>query len=64
MSFPVAHGLLGASVTAAFVPNLSFRRDWKKLLLSAAVANIPDLDYFIFIKVFHFPQRGIPQQEA
>ena len=56
MSFPVAHGLVGASVVAGFARDLSPRRDWGKLLLGAAVANVPDLDYFALIKVFHFPE--------
>lgn len=54
MSFPVAHGLLGATVVAALTPDLSLKRDWGRLLLGAAVACLPDLDYFILIKLFHF----------
>ena len=56
MSFPVAHGLLGATVVAALTPDLSPKRDWGKLLLGAAVACLPDLDYFVLIKLFHLRQ--------
>lgn len=56
MSFPVAHGLLGATVVAALTPDLSLRRDWQRLLLGAVVACLPDLDYFVLIKLLHLPQ--------
>ena len=54
MSFPVAHGLLGATVVAALTPDLSLKRDRGRLLIGAVVACLPDLDYFVLVKLFHF----------
>jgi membrane-bound metal-dependent hydrolase YbcI (DUF457 family) len=56
MSFPIAHGLLGATVVAACTPDLSLKKDWRSLLVGAVVACLPDLDYFVLIKLFHLPQ--------
>jgi membrane-bound metal-dependent hydrolase YbcI (DUF457 family) len=44
MPLPVAHGLVGATVVAAFRKNFSFRKDWRALSLGAFLAFIPDLD--------------------
>jgi membrane-bound metal-dependent hydrolase YbcI (DUF457 family) len=46
MPLPIAHGLLGASFVAATLPDASPVRNWKLLLLGAALASCPDLDYF------------------
>jgi membrane-bound metal-dependent hydrolase YbcI (DUF457 family) len=46
MPLPIAHGLLGASIVAATLPDASPARNWKLLLLGAALATFPDLDYF------------------
>lgn len=53
MSFPVAHGLLGASIVAALTSKLSVTRHGGVMLLGAAVAICPDLDYFLLVKIFH-----------
>ena len=47
MPLPIAHGLLGASIVAAALPQASPARNWKPLLLGAALASFPDLDYFL-----------------
>jgi membrane-bound metal-dependent hydrolase YbcI (DUF457 family) len=47
MPLPIAHGLIGASIVAATLPDASPLRNWKPLLLGAAVASGPDLDYFL-----------------
>src|SRR5262249_27623436 len=47
MPLPVAHGLVGATVVAAFRENFSFRKDWRALLLGAFLAVIPDFDLIL-----------------
>jgi membrane-bound metal-dependent hydrolase YbcI (DUF457 family) len=47
MPLPIAHGLLGASIVAATLPYDSPARNWKPLALGAALAYVPDLDYFL-----------------
>ena len=47
MPLPIAHGLIGASIVAAMLPAASPVRNWKPLLLGAAIASSPDLDYFL-----------------
>jgi membrane-bound metal-dependent hydrolase YbcI (DUF457 family) len=47
MPLPIAHGLLGASIVAATLPATTPARNWKPLLLGAALASSPDLDYFL-----------------
>jgi membrane-bound metal-dependent hydrolase YbcI (DUF457 family) len=47
MPLPLAHGLAGAAVVAAFRGNFSFRKDWRALSLGAALAVIPDLDLIL-----------------
>jgi len=47
MPLPLAHGLAGATVVAAFRENFSFRKDWRALSLGAALAVIPDLDLIL-----------------
>jgi membrane-bound metal-dependent hydrolase YbcI (DUF457 family) len=44
MPLPVAHGLVGASVTLLARNDESLRRAWPRLLLGAALAIIPDFD--------------------
>lgn len=44
MPLPVAHGLVGATIVAALRKNFSCRKDWRDLLLGAALAVIPDFD--------------------
>ncbi|HUQ33546.1 MAG TPA: metal-dependent hydrolase, partial [Pyrinomonadaceae bacterium] len=45
---PIAHGLLGASIVAAMLPDKSApARNWKPLFFGAALASAPDLDYFL-----------------
>jgi membrane-bound metal-dependent hydrolase YbcI (DUF457 family) len=46
MPLPIAHSLLGASIVAATLPEASPVRNWKPLLLGAALSISPDLDYF------------------
>jgi membrane-bound metal-dependent hydrolase YbcI (DUF457 family) len=47
MPLPLAHGLIGASIVAATLPDGSLARNWKRLVLGAALASCPDLDYFL-----------------
>ena len=47
MPLPIAHGLIGASIVAAMLPDASPLRNWKPLLLGAVIASSPDLDYFL-----------------
>jgi membrane-bound metal-dependent hydrolase YbcI (DUF457 family) len=47
MPLPIAHGLLGASIVAATLPEASPVRNWKPLLLGATLSICPDLDYFL-----------------
>lgn len=54
MPLPIAHGLVGASLAAALHPR-PFARRCTPLLVAAALANCPDLD---FILVFAFHMRG------
>jgi membrane-bound metal-dependent hydrolase YbcI (DUF457 family) len=44
---PVAHGLIGASIMTAALPDFAPVRNWKFLLLGAAISVSPDLDYFV-----------------
>lgn len=53
MPFPVAHGLVGASVVAVWRPEESLSRDWKALLFGAVLAVCPDLDFF-FVWILHW----------
>ncbi len=46
MPLPVAHGLIGASVVVLSRGGFSWRRDWRVMLLGAALAIIPDCDLF------------------
>ena len=46
MPFPIAHGMIGASIVAASRKNVSLSRDWQSLLMGAALANCPDFDFF------------------
>ncbi len=46
MPFPVAHGMIGASIIAASGRNFSLNQGWKPLLLGAALAICPDFDFF------------------
>ncbi|MDT4897383.1 MAG: inner membrane protein [Acidobacteriota bacterium] len=47
MPLPIAHGFIGASIIAATLPGASSVRNWKLLLLGAALSVSPDLDYFL-----------------
>jgi membrane-bound metal-dependent hydrolase YbcI (DUF457 family) len=47
MPLPIAHGLIGASIVAAMLPGAAPVRNWKPLVLGAAIASSPDLDYFL-----------------
>jgi membrane-bound metal-dependent hydrolase YbcI (DUF457 family) len=48
MPLPIAHGLLGAAIVTAMLPDgCAPARNWKPLLLGAALASAPDLDYFL-----------------
>jgi membrane-bound metal-dependent hydrolase YbcI (DUF457 family) len=49
MPLPIAHGLLGASIVAATLPDASPLRNWKPLLFGASLSIFPDLDYFLGI---------------
>ena len=46
MPFPIAHGLTAASLAAATSSEKPLLRDWKTLLLCAALGNLPDCDFF------------------
>lgn len=52
MPFPIAHGLSAASLAAATSPEKPLLREWKTLLLCAALGNLPDCDFF-FVWVLH-----------
>lgn len=45
MPLPIAHGLMGASVVAAFQSHGSLKCDWKFLLLGAFLGILPDFDF-------------------
>jgi len=47
MPLPIAHGIIGASIVAAMLPDASPMRNWRPLLLGAAIATCVDLDYFL-----------------
>ena len=47
MPLPIAHGIIGASIVAAMLPDASPVRNWKLLLLGAAIATCADFDYFL-----------------
>jgi membrane-bound metal-dependent hydrolase YbcI (DUF457 family) len=47
MPLPIAHGLIGASIVAVTLPDASPVRNWKPLLLGAAISTSPDLDFFL-----------------
>jgi membrane-bound metal-dependent hydrolase YbcI (DUF457 family) len=47
MPLPIAHGLVGASVVALWRPKGLLGRDWRKMLIGAALAISPDLDFFL-----------------
>ena len=64
MPFPVAHGIVGASIVALSLPNVSLKRDWKKLALGAFLAICPDFDV-IFPWILHLPwHRGFSHSIA
>lgn len=46
MPFPVAHGLLGATVVVSLHPSAVPNRDWKPLLCGVILSLCPDFDYF------------------
>ena len=52
MPFPIAHCLAAASLVAATSSEKPLLRDWKTLLLCAALGNLPDCDFF-FVWVLH-----------
>ena len=54
MPLPIAHGLLGAAVVAAFHPTAVAERNWKLILWGAVLANCPDLD-FLLLWGLHWP---------
>lgn len=47
MPFPVAHGIVGASIVAASRPISASREDCKALLVGALLAICPDFDFFL-----------------
>ncbi|HYJ47833.1 MAG TPA: metal-dependent hydrolase, partial [Pyrinomonadaceae bacterium] len=47
MPLPVAHALVGATIVTAILPAASPARNWKPLLIGAALSVCPDLDYFL-----------------
>lgn len=53
MPLPLAHGLVGATAVAAVHPR---GRDWKPLVLGAALAISPDLDFAL---LWWFGVRGV-----
>ncbi|HKC62693.1 MAG TPA: metal-dependent hydrolase, partial [Pyrinomonadaceae bacterium] len=52
MPLPVAHGAVGAGLVALVRARSSVRHDWKMLLIGAALAISPDVDFF-FLWVLH-----------
>ncbi len=46
MPYPVAHGIIGATVVAALRRRLSLSYDWKWLAVGFCLAICPDFDYF------------------
>jgi membrane-bound metal-dependent hydrolase YbcI (DUF457 family) len=46
MPLPAAHGLLGVLAVMIIRPRISFRQDWRFLLLAAFLAITPDFDFF------------------
>lgn len=46
MPLPIAHGLVGASIVALFLPKLSLVRDWKLFLAALFFSLVPDFDFF------------------
>lgn len=56
MPLPIAHAILGASIVAATREDISFRKDWRALLMGASLAVAPDFD-LLFPWVFHFDQH-------
>lgn len=57
MPLPISHGLLGASIVAAIIPNSVRERYYFSLLTGAFLANLADFDFlFVFAlrdKVWH-----------
>jgi membrane-bound metal-dependent hydrolase YbcI (DUF457 family) len=47
MPLPLAHGLIGASIVAITLPEASPVKNWKPLLLGAALSIAPDFDFFL-----------------
>jgi LexA-binding, inner membrane-associated putative hydrolase len=47
MPLPIAHGLIGASVVAAFHSRPLGRRNWMNLSLGALLGVFPDFDYLL-----------------
>ncbi len=44
MPLPLAHSLVGAAIVAATRDEFSFRQDWGRMMLGAAIAVVPDFD--------------------
>lgn len=53
MPLPVAHALVGSSIMAVALPDFAPLRNWKFLLLGAAISISPDLDYFVHQTEWH-----------
>jgi membrane-bound metal-dependent hydrolase YbcI (DUF457 family) len=47
MSLPVAHGLVGATIVVAMLPQGAAAREWKLVAFGALLAILPDFDYAI-----------------
>jgi inner membrane protein len=47
MPFPIAHGIIGASLFAATQKRLSRDKDIRLMLLAAGLAMLPDLDFLL-----------------
>lgn len=45
MPFPIVHGVVAASLFTASQPKISIGKDWKIMLLCAALAILPDADF-------------------
>lgn len=52
MPLPISHGLLGASIVAAIIPNSVKERYYFSILTGAFLANLADFD-FLFVFVLH-----------
>lgn len=65
MPFPIVHGVVAAGLFTALQQKISFGKDWKIMLLCAALSIVPDLD-FALEWIFYLPSahRGFTHSIA